>query len=427
MRLRPASTSNCPTRSAYGEGVVAAVTRGDIPEALVDRAARRLLTQKAELGLLDADWTPEASVRDAAGIDLDSPENRAIARRLAERSIILLDAGTALPLLGADRPQLARVAVVGPCAADPQTFLGCYSFPNHVLPAFVETDLGIEIPSAVDALRAELPDVEVVHQPGCSVTGTDRSGFAPAVEAARDADLCIAFVGDRAGLFGRGTSGEGCDVEDLRLPGVQADLLDALLDAGTPVVVVVVSGRPYALGDVAGRAAAMVQAFMPGEEGGPAIAGVLSGRISPGGKLPVQIPRHPGGQPRTYLQPPLGSAESAGISSVDPTPLSPSASAGPTPRSRSTTCASVPPRCPPTASSQCRSAYATPAVAPELRSCSFTCTTSSRRSPGRSSSSPDSHGSRSSRARPWTSVSAYMPTAWHIPTAISSGSWNQET
>ena len=96
-----------------------------------------------------------------------------------------------------------------------------------------------------------------------------------------------------------------------------------MFDTGTPVIVVIVSGRPYALGDVAGRAAALVQAFMPGEEGGPAIAGVLSGRISPGGKLPVQIPRHPGGQPRTYLQPPLGSAESAGISSVDPTPLFP--------------------------------------------------------------------------------------------------------
>ena len=211
-----------PDTIGYGEGLVDAVTRGDISEVLVDRAARRLLTQKAELGLLDADWTPEASVRDAANSDLDSPANRAIARQLAERSIILLDAGTALPLLGAGRAQLARVAVVGPCAADPRTFLGCYSFPNHVLPPFLETDLGIEIPSAVDALRAELPDVEVVHAPGCAVTGTDRSGFAAAVEAARDADLCIAFVGDRAGLFGRGTSGEGCDVEDLRLPGLQA-------------------------------------------------------------------------------------------------------------------------------------------------------------------------------------------------------------
>jgi beta-glucosidase len=87
--------------------------------------------------------------------------------------------------------------------------------------------------------------------------------------------------------------------------------------------VVVVSGRPYALGDVHGRAAGLVQAFMPGEEGGAAIAGVLSGRVQPGGKLPVQIPRSPGGQPSTYLQPPLGSAESAGISSLDSTPLFP--------------------------------------------------------------------------------------------------------
>jgi beta-glucosidase len=127
---------------------------------------------------------------------------------------------------------------------------------------------------------------------------------------------------------------------------VQADLLDALLDAGTPVVVVVVSGRPYALGDVADRAVGLVQAFMPGEEGGEAIAGVLSGRLSPGGKLPVQIPRHPGGQPHTYLQPPLGSAESTGISSVDATPLFPFGYGRPTPRSRSTTCGSAPPEVP---------------------------------------------------------------------------------
>ena len=99
---------------------------------------------------------------------------------------------------------------------------------------------------------------------------------------------------------------------------MQADLLDELLATGTPVVVVVVSGRPYALGDMHGRAAGLVQAFMPGEEGGAAIAGVLSGRVQPSGKLPVQIPRHPGGQPSTYLQPPLGGAESAGISSIDP-------------------------------------------------------------------------------------------------------------
>jgi beta-glucosidase-like glycosyl hydrolase len=311
-----------PDRLSYGPGLVELVRRGEVAEELVDRAARRLLTQKAQLGLLDPDWSPERTVAGAAGTDLDPAGNRALAREMAERSVILLDAGTQLPLLGEGRPALGRVAVVGPCADDPQVFLGCYAFPNHVLPRFPDHGMGIEVPTALAALRAELPGVEVAYEQGCEVLGPDRSGFAAAVAAARSADLCVAVVGDLAGLFGRGSSGEGCDAEDLRLPGVQADLLDALLDSGTPVVVVVVSGRPYALGDVHGRAA-LVQAFMPGEEGGSAIAGVLSGRVQPGGKLPVQIPRRPGGQPSTYLQPPLGRPESAGISTLDASPLFP--------------------------------------------------------------------------------------------------------
>jgi beta-glucosidase len=257
-------------------------------------------------------------VAGAAEVDLDSPANRALARELAERSIVLLDPGTALPLDEA----LGRVALVGPCAADPRTFMGCYAFPNHVLPRYPGIGLGVEVPTAVDALRAELSRAEILHEPGCAVTGDDRSGFAAAAAAARDADLCVAMVGDLAGLFGHGTSGEGCDAPDLRLPGVQAELLDELIATGTPVVVVVVSGRPYALGDVHGRVAGLVQAFMPGEEGGAAIAGILSGRVQPGAKLPVQIPRHPGGQPGTYLQPRLG-AENTGVSNLDPTPLFP--------------------------------------------------------------------------------------------------------
>jgi beta-glucosidase-like glycosyl hydrolase len=311
-----------PDTLGFGPGLVERVRRGEVPEDLVDRAARRLLLQKAELGLLDPDWTPEGSVSGAPATDLDSAANRALAREMAERSIVLLDAGTALPLAGDARPAVRRLAVVGPCADDPRTFMGCYAFPNHVLPRHPGFGLGVEVPTAVDALRAELPGAEIVHERGCEVIGTDRSGFAAAVAAARDADLCVALIGDLAGLFGHGSSGEGCDAEDLRLPGVQADLVAALLETGTPVVVVVVSGRPYALGDVHGRAAGLVQAFMPGEEGGNAIAGILSGRIQPGGKLPVQIPRHAGAQPGTYLQPPLG-AENSGVSNLDPTPLFP--------------------------------------------------------------------------------------------------------
>ncbi|HEY0616615.1 MAG TPA: glycoside hydrolase family 3 N-terminal domain-containing protein [Kribbella sp.] len=311
-----------PDTLGFGSGLLERVKSGEVPEDLVDRAARRLLLQKVQLGLLDPDWTPESSVSQGE-VDLDSPANRALARELAERSVILLDAGSALPLLGQGRPALQRVAVVGPCAGDPKTFMGCYAFPNHVLPRYPDRGLGIDVQNAVDALQHELGSAELVYQQGCAVTGDDRSGFDAAVDAARSADLCVAYVGDLAGLFGHGSSGEGCDAEDLRLPGVQSELLTQLLDTGTPVVIVVVSGRPYALGDFAGRAAGLVQAFMPGEEGGAAIAGVLSGRLVPSGKLPVQIPRHAGGQPNTYLQPPLGSGESAGISALDATPLFP--------------------------------------------------------------------------------------------------------
>lgn len=313
-----------PDTLTFGRNLEARVARGELDESLLDRAVRRLLTQKVELGLLDAGWTPESSVASAATRDLNSPENRALAQEVAERSVVLLDAGSALPLVDADAGRAApgRVAVVGPCAADSRTLMGCYAFPNHVLPRHPGLPLGISAPTVVEALRAELPDAEVAFEPGCDVREQDRSGFAAAAAAAREAELCIAVVGDRAGLFGNGTSGEGCDVEDLQLPGVQAELLAELFATGTPVVVVVLSGRPYALGEVHPRAAGLVQAFMPGQEGAAAIAGVLSGRVQPAGRLPVQIPRRPGGQPGTYLQPPLG-AHTQGISSVDPTPLFP--------------------------------------------------------------------------------------------------------
>ncbi|HEY4460892.1 MAG TPA: glycoside hydrolase family 3 N-terminal domain-containing protein [Pseudonocardiaceae bacterium] len=313
-----------PNTDGFGQHLAQRVKDGELPGSTVDRAVRRILTQKVQLGLIDPDWTPESSIAEAAETDLNSPENRTLAGELAERSIVLLDPGTALPLIDTDtdRASPGKIAMIGPCAADPHTLMGCYAFPNHVLPRYPDLALGVDAPTLVEALRDELPDTEIAHEPGCSTSGDDTSGFAAATEAARQADLCIAVVGDRAGLFGNGTSGEGCDAEDLRLPGVQADLLDALFATGTPVIVVVVSGRPYALGDVQTRAAATIQAFMPGQEGAAAIAGVLTGRINPGGKLPVQIPRHAGGQPATYLHPPLG-GNSHGISSIDPTPLYP--------------------------------------------------------------------------------------------------------
>ncbi|MFF4017703.1 glycoside hydrolase family 3 N-terminal domain-containing protein [Streptomyces sp. NPDC001843] len=302
-----------PTLKCYGKPLVAAVREGTVPESLVDRAVRRVLVQKCELGLLDEDWRPEPS----GPVDLDSAANRALARRLAEESVVLLDNPDGVLPLAPD----TRVAVVGPRAADALAMLGCYSFPSHVLTHHPEVPTGIGIPTVLQALRDELPDAKVAFAEGCGVSDPDTSGFEEAVARASEADVCVAVLGDRAGLFGRGTSGEGCDVTDLELPGVQGDLLDALVATGVPVVLVLLTGRPYALGRWHGRLAAVVQAFFPGQGGGPAVAGVLSGRVNPSGRLPVSVPRVPGGQPWTYLQPPLGLADE--VSNLDPTPLYP--------------------------------------------------------------------------------------------------------
>ena len=107
--------------------------------------------------------------------------------------------------------------------------------------------LGIEVPTVLDALRADPAGYAVSYAQGCPVLGGDDAGLAAAAAAARAADVCVAVLGDRAGLFGRGTSGEGCDAADLRLPGRQEELLEALLATGTPVVLVLLAGRPYEL------------------------------------------------------------------------------------------------------------------------------------------------------------------------------------
>ncbi|MDC7123165.1 glycoside hydrolase family 3 C-terminal domain-containing protein [Cellulomonas fimi] len=309
LALRAGVDVELPSVHCYGRPLREALARGDVDEALVDRALHRVLRQKVELGLLDDGWQPLPADVDA--LTLDDAESRDVALRLAREAVVLLtNPQAALPLTAGQ-----RVAVVGPLADDPYAMLGCYSFPAHVGVHHPDHAIGLDIPTVLDGLRTA--GVTTTTARGCDVTDPDRSGFAEAVAQAQAADVVVAVVGDRAGLFGRGTSGEGCDATDLHLPGVQADLVRALLDTGTPVVLVLLTGRPYALGDLATRAAAVVQAFFPGQRGGQALGEVLTGATNPSGRLPVSLPADASGQPGTYLSQPLGRRTQ--VSNIDPT------------------------------------------------------------------------------------------------------------
>jgi beta-glucosidase len=313
-----------PTGDAYLEPLAARIRAGEFDEAYVDRAVLRVLRQKEELGLLEPDAYEDEP---PAQIDLDSPEHRRLARTLAQESIVLVANDGVLPLSAGAPP--ARVAVIGPNAHRAEALQGCYSFANHVLAHHPEFPPGFEIPTVFEALPqafegAGLRVPELVFAAGCDNEGADTSGFAEATDAASGADLAIVVVGDQAGLFGRGTVGEGNDAESLELPGVQRALVEAVVATGTPTVLVLLTGRPYAVAwafDGGSAPAAVLQAFFPGEGGGLAIADVLTGAANPSGRLPVSLPRSTGAQPYTYRHPILGGPSD--VTSADSTPLRP--------------------------------------------------------------------------------------------------------
>jgi beta-glucosidase-like glycosyl hydrolase len=229
-------------------------------------------------------------------------------------------AATAQPLLPLfPRPGL-RLAVVGPNADRSAALFGCYSFVNHVLAHHLDVPSLLDSPTVLQALRQEYEPAgaSLGFAPGCTVRGQDRSGLAAAVALAQDSDVVVAVVGDQSGLFGQGTSGEGCDAASLELPGLQAELLEALVAVGRPLVVVALAGRPYNLPAAVLESAALVWAFFPGEAGARAVAGVLSGRVNPGGHLPVCFPASVAALPYNYRHSQMVAAN--GVSAIDPTP-----------------------------------------------------------------------------------------------------------
>jgi beta-glucosidase len=215
-----------------------------------------------------------------------------------------------------------RIAVLGPCADDARLLQGDYHYPAHLEIVFKSAQRGL-LPRSDDdgfapgphftphvtpleGIRRAAPGAEVIHAKGCDVRGDDDAGLAEAVASARGADVAIVCVGGKSGLVDDCTSGEMNDAADLGLTGQQQRLVEAVVATGTPTVVVLVNGRVLALPWIAAHAPAILEAWLPGEEGGNAIADVLFGDVDPSGRLPISLPRAVGQVPVYHGHKPSG-------------------------------------------------------------------------------------------------------------------------
>ena len=287
MALRAGVDMNVTNEPAYMGPLVEAVRQGLVPEALVDRAVRRVLELKFRLGLFEHPYVDLAHARQV----VHSEAHQELALQVAREGIVLLkNEKNLLPLSN----NLKSIAVIGPDADDGWSLLGDYS--PSVVPH--------KITSILDGIRQEARQAKVVYAKGCDVIGGGEAGFAEAVAAARKAQVAIVVVGEHPSNAGIGsvppTDGEGFDVASLHLTGNQEDLVREIQATGTPVVLVLVNGRPLAVPWEAAHVPAIVEAWEPGERGGEAVADVLFGAYNPSGRLAISIPRDSGQLPDYY-------------------------------------------------------------------------------------------------------------------------------
>ncbi|GAA3383458.1 glycoside hydrolase family 3 N-terminal domain-containing protein [Cryptosporangium minutisporangium] len=305
------------------DSVIEAVDAGLLPVADLDRAVSSILRTKFELGLFERPYVDLDTVPDT----LDPAETRELARTIAEQSVVLLrnEPVNGAPLLPLD-PATATIAVLGPNADRLLGQLGNYSYQvlDSVTKRFAQAadptaradEAGlagatgadgarllvesVPVVTFLDGIRARVPEATVLYEPGCLVQAEDRSGIPAAVEAAKAADVAVVVVGDQSGINGFGTVGEGLDSATCELPGVQRELVEAVLATGTPTVVVLSHGRPYSLKWMADSVPAILTSWFGGEEAGTAVASVLFGDVNPAGRLPVSFLDFAGSAPLPY-------------------------------------------------------------------------------------------------------------------------------
>ncbi|MBW2271775.1 MAG: glycoside hydrolase family 3 C-terminal domain-containing protein [Deltaproteobacteria bacterium] len=314
MALEAGLDVELPATDCYAE-LAARLADGRLATEFVDRSLRRVLRLKLELGLFEEPYVDES----AAAATYQTPRSRELARELARKSLVLLrNEGNLLPL----DPDIGSIAVIGPCADDPRLLQGDYHYPAHleiiygqagddpagILPrsgasAFAPGPYFPPTTTPLEGIRqAVSARSEVRHARGCDVLGNDAEGLADALAAARAAEVAVVFVGGRSGLVNGCTSGEFRDASELGLTGLQQRLVEEVVATGTPTVVVLVSGRVLALPWIASHVPAIVEAWLPGEEGGGAIADLLFGSLNPSGRLPVSLPRSVGQLPVYHYQ-----------------------------------------------------------------------------------------------------------------------------
>ncbi len=296
--------------------ITEAINRGLITPAKIDEIVKRILLEKFRLGLFEHPYTDENAIH------LRTPRAIETAKEVARQSIVIMENNGILPLVPT---RAMKLAVLGPTADDPLAQLCGYSFPVHlILSEIKESTSDIVTPLAGlqrafgkdQILYAKGAEILEKRQYGAPVFPGDvqetvslerispvskRTDLIPAaVACAQSADVAIICVGDLAGLFQTGTVGEGSDADSLDLPGVQQQLLEAVVATGKPVIVVMTSGRPYNLQGLESKVAGFVWAFAGGQECGNALADVLTGAIEPSGRLPVSVPRNVGAVPYYY-------------------------------------------------------------------------------------------------------------------------------
>jgi beta-glucosidase len=295
----------------FGTTLASQVRSGKISESVVDEAVRRILRVKFAMGLFDHPYTNPSPAYEA------TPERRAVARKVADETMVLLKndpvegVGALLPLTS----KAKKVALIGPLADDARDLLGAWSAgdPKNVITLKQELSqrLGDRLIYSVGCNPLAGEDEKILESVvfGGSIAGAqnqatldDDKSIADAVEAAKQSDVAILALGEPANWM----EGEAASRVHLGFTGNQEKLLEAIVATGKPVVLVVLSGRPLELKWAAEHVPAILQAWSPGIEAGPAVADVLFGDVNPSGKLPSSFPRAVGQEPLYYAQLPTG-------------------------------------------------------------------------------------------------------------------------